>query len=83
MGKVALIAAIAVSACAMGVPARAMPLLRTGATDTGIVQAAEGCGPGGHRGPYGRCVPNYRRPVYRGCPPGTHPGGYGRCRPNY
>jgi hypothetical protein len=34
------------------------------ATGSDVVLAAQGCGPGFHRGPYGRCVPNgYVRPV--------------------
>ena len=48
-----------------------------------IQLVADGCGPGGFRGPYGRC--HYPPPpprYYRGCPPGTHPTPYG-CRPNY
>jgi len=58
--------------------------------------AAGGCGPGYHRGPYGGCVPNrgvivvrppvvVERPIVvvprgRVCPPGFF-WRYGRCRP--
>jgi hypothetical protein len=41
---------------------------------TATADAAQGCGPGYHRGPYGRCVPNrgavvvVRPPVYRAAP---------------
>ncbi len=44
-----------------------------------IVQVDGGCGPGGFRDRFGRCVPKRR---YYGCPPGTHPTPYG-CRRNY
>jgi hypothetical protein len=58
----------------------------------GVANAAGGCGPGFHRGPYERCVPNrevviverpgvvVERPVVRGCPYGFV-WRYGRCRP--
>ncbi|WJR81163.1 hypothetical protein [Bradyrhizobium sp. NP1] len=54
--------------------------------------AAGGCGPGWHRGPYGRCMPNGGAvvvapaapvvvvPGRRVCPPGFF-WRYGRCRP--
>ena len=48
-----------------------------------ITLVAQGCGPGGVRGRYGRCV--YRRPPpppMRRCPPGMHPTP-GGCRPNF
>jgi len=37
-------------------------------------EAREGCGPGGHRGPYGHCRPN-RGPGPRGPVVGVGPGG--------
>jgi hypothetical protein len=46
------------------------PLDRSVSADT--IQAAQGCGPGWHRGPYGRC-----RPMFN-CPPGWHSGPFGR-----
>jgi hypothetical protein len=46
------------------------PLDRSASTDT--IRVAGGCGPGGHRGPYGAC-----RPMYN-CPPGWHSGPFGR-----
>ena len=50
----------------------AAPLDQAVASDTSIIPAAGGCGPGWHRGPYGDC-----RPMYN-CPPGWHSGPYGR-----
>ena len=57
------------------------------AVDRGsIINVEGGCGPYGHRDPYGRCRPNRPPPpppgYYRRCPPGLHPTPYG-CRPNY
>jgi hypothetical protein len=46
------------------------PLDQSVSTDT--IQVAQGCGPGWHRGPYGRC-----RPMFN-CPPGWHSGPFGR-----
>jgi hypothetical protein len=74
--------------------ASAMPLAPLAAADTAaVIQAAQGCGPGFARGPYGGCQPMYRRgpvivdrgPVVvvrpgRVCPPGFA-WRYGRCRP--
>ncbi|MGA7805713.1 GCG_CRPN prefix-to-repeats domain-containing protein [Bradyrhizobium sp.] len=53
---------------------QAMPLapLNQPSDDGAIIRVAGGCGPGGHRGPYGGC-----RPMYN-CPPGWHSGPYGR-----
>jgi hypothetical protein len=59
--------------------AQAMPLAPLGAPAAAedVIQVAQGCGPGFHRGPYGAC-----RPLYS-CPRGWHPGPYGkRCFPN-
>jgi hypothetical protein len=43
-----------------------------------VIQTSGGCGPYGHRGPYGGC-----RPIYN-CPPGWHSGPYGqRCFRNW
>jgi hypothetical protein len=53
------------------------PLAGGQAANGEIIQVAQGCGPGFHRGPYGAC-----RPLYS-CPPGWHPGPYGKqCFPN-
>ena len=82
MKKLALATALTIAAMASGVSAQAMPVLTAGPFDSGIVRVEGGCGPGGHRGPYGRCYPNYNR-GFRGCPPGFHPTPYGRCRPNF
>ena len=81
MKKLILAAAITVGFATAGQAAHAMPALHTGAPDSAIVQVEGGCGPGGHRGPYGRCYPNYRRPYYRACPPGFFLNRFGRCRP--
>jgi hypothetical protein len=43
-----------------------------------VIKVMDGCGPNGHRGPYGHCRPRYN------CPPGWHPGPYGwRCFRNW
>jgi hypothetical protein len=73
--------------------ANAMPLAPLSAADSaGVIQVAQGCGPGFARGPYGRCRPmgyGMRRPPPppivvvrpgRGCGPGFG-WRYGRCRP--
>ena len=87
MRTFALIALAAALPAAGMASARAMPLPALAGADGGIVEVSGGCGPGGHRDFYGRCLPNYRplyRPVYRACPPGFHLGPYrGRCFPNY
>ena len=82
MRKLSLVAVLALSAVGFATQADAMPNLPIPAVSNGIVQVAQGCGPGGHRTPYGRCVPNYRR-GYRACPPGLHLDRFGRCRPNF
>ncbi len=88
MRKLTFAAVAAGCALAMGSSANAMPVPPVGQGSSGITRVEGGCGPGGHRTPYGNCVPNgygygYGRPVYRGCPPGYHLNPYGRCRPNY
>ena len=47
------------------------PVVDPGASSD-VIRVAAGCGPGWHRGPYGRC-----RPMYN-CPPGWRSGPYGR-----
>ena len=68
--------AIAFLGCAglFGVSAsQAMPIPTLDQTQAGMItRVADGCGPGFHRGPYGRC-----RPLFS-CPPGWHTGPYGR-----
>lgn len=58
----------------------------TRAADSAVVQVYEGCGPYGHRGPYGGCRPGGQWGGYvpgYSCPPGWHIGQYGqRCWPN-
>ena len=58
----------------MSMSAQAMPLapLDQQAASPEIIQVAQGCGRGFHRGPAGAC-----RPLYN-CPPGFHTGPYGK-----
>ena len=44
--------------------------------------AAGGCGPGWHRGPFGGCRRNWANPAAHACPRGYHVGPYGGCRGN-
>jgi hypothetical protein len=84
MRRLVLAATVAIAASAVGLSAQAMPALQVAPQDGPIVQVVGGCGPNGHRNPYGQCVPNYmRRPIYRACPPGLHLNRFGRCRPNF
>ena len=87
MRTFALIALAAALPMAGMASARAMTPPALAGTHGSIVEVSGGCGPGGHRDFYGRCVPNFRpfyRPVYRACPPRFHLGPYGgRCFPNY
>lgn len=53
-------------------PSQAMPIPATGPATNGVTLVAQGCGPNGHRGPYGHC-----RRLYT-CPPGWHTGPYGK-----
>ncbi|MCJ2036606.1 GCG_CRPN prefix-to-repeats domain-containing protein [Methylobacterium sp. J-068] len=76
-------------AFAVAAPASALPLdnaVATGAGDARIIQVYGGCGPYGHRGPYGGCRRGGQWGGYvrgRACPPGFHLGPYGRrCWPN-
>ncbi|WP_315719655.1 MULTISPECIES: GCG_CRPN prefix-to-repeats domain-containing protein [unclassified Bradyrhizobium] len=48
------------------------PAMVQGASSAEIIQVAQGCGPGFHRGPRGAC-----RPLYN-CPRGWHTGPYGK-----
>ncbi len=82
MKNLTLAAAMAVAAFGFGATAQAMPVLQAAPMSSGIVQVEGGCGPGGHRTPYGRCVPNYR-PIFRGCGRGFHIDRFGHCRPNF
>lgn len=64
-------ALFAVSVGGLGA-ANAMPLAPLSAVETaGVIQVAQGCGPGYARGPYGGCRPMFRGPPPRGpgyCP---------------
>lgn len=57
---------------AQAAPLAPTPALLQGAPSADIIQVAQGCGPGFHRGPRGAC-----RPLYN-CPPGWHTGPYGK-----
>jgi hypothetical protein len=74
-----LIAAAIISIGAFSA-AQAMPVAPAPA-DGAVTLIAQGCGPGMHRGPLGRCRPN-GEPIIRPCPPGFHRNAIGRCRPN-
>lgn len=79
-----LACAAAIAFCVLGAGAQAMPALHAG-PDRNVLAVEGGCGPGGHRGPDGRCYPNYRR-YYRPvpvCRPGFRPGRYFQCVPNF
>jgi hypothetical protein len=74
---------LAASALALGLglagvsASQAMPVAPPAPSQAEVIQVAQGCGPGFHRGPYGAC-----RPLYS-CPPGWHTGPFGRrCVPN-
>jgi hypothetical protein len=64
----------------------AMPVAPGGSMESPVVLAYGGCGPYGHRGPYGGCRAGGQWGGYRWgrpCPPGFHLGPYGRhCWPN-
>jgi hypothetical protein len=64
----------------------AMPVAPGGISNSAVIQVYGGCGPYGHRGPYGGCRAGGQGGGYRWgrpCPPGFHLGGYGRrCWPN-
>ncbi len=72
--KILVAAAFAVCLSVVaGSASQAMPLAPLDrAASADIIRVAGGCGPGGHRGPYGGC-----RRMYN-CPPGWHSGPYGR-----
>ena len=69
----------------MGFAAAAQAMPAAPGVDVGLAPTyvAEGCGPGFHRGPEGRCRPNEVIAPRRECPRGFHLGPEGReCRPN-
>jgi hypothetical protein len=58
----------------------AMPVAPGGSMESSTVLAYGGCGPYGHRGPYGGCRVGGQWGGYRWgrpCPPGFHLGPYG------
>ena len=77
-------------------PASALPAKLPLGADASVQLVAQGCGPGGWRGPWGGCrdtpytgpLPGggfaapYGRPAYygNGCPPGYWRGPWGHCR---
>jgi hypothetical protein len=71
--KLLAASALAIGLGLMAASAQAMPIYpvdRSGSNE--IIQVAQGCGPGFHRGPGGAC-----RPLYN-CPPGWHTGPFGK-----
>jgi hypothetical protein len=72
-----LIAAALLASAGMfaAVSSQAMPIAAVSQdAASGVIKVADGCGPEGHRGPYGHCRARYS------CPWGWHPGPYGwRC----
>ena len=75
---------VALSFPASALPFPALPLPQ--ADENPIIQVYGGCGPFGHRGPYGGCRAGGQAGGYwrgRPCPPGFHLGRGGRrCWPN-
>ncbi|MDP4025957.1 hypothetical protein Q8W71_25315 [Methylobacterium sp. NEAU 140] len=78
-------AAILAAGLAAPLPASALPLAGLAAgdalPDARIIPVYGGCGPFGHRGPYGGCRRGGQWGGYipgRACPPGWHIGPYGR-----
>ena len=83
MRQIVTTAAAVLAVLGSGVAVQAMPLGRVGGPALTPTLIAEGCGPGFHRGPEGRCRPNEMMAPRRACPRGTHLGPEGReCRPN-
>ena len=76
MKKILATSALAIGLGLAGVSAsQAMPMAPldpSHVASENTIQVAGGCGPGGHRGPYGGC-----RPMFN-CPPRWHSGPYGR-----
>jgi hypothetical protein len=73
--KILAASAFALTLGLTSMSAQAMPLApidQSGASSRDIINVAQGCGPGFHRGPHGAC-----RPLYN-CPPGWHTGPYGK-----
>jgi hypothetical protein len=73
---------------ALGIVSSANATMLVGPVERGsnIEKAYGGCGPYGHRGPWGGCRAGGQWGGYgmgRACPPGFHLGPYGRrCWPN-
>lgn len=86
----AAFAGLSSTAFAMAVQSPAVGISRAD-TASLVVQVANGCGPGGYRGPYGSCH-SYGTGPYpggyfgpfqnagNGCPPGFWRGPWGHCR---
>jgi hypothetical protein len=81
MNRIFAAALFAATVAGFGTANAAMPMAPLSAADTaGVIQVAQGCGPGYARGPRGFCRPMYRAgPVIRSCPPGWFRNPYGRC----
>jgi len=85
MKKIRTLFAFALAA-GLAAPAYAMPVAPV-APQSQIEQVYGGCGPYGHRGPFGGCRWGGQWGGYgwgTACPPGFHLGPYGRrCWPSY
>ena len=81
-----ILATLALLAASVPVgPAAALPMAAPDLPGAPVVQVSGGCGPYGHRGPYGYCRPGGQLGYAPGrfCPPGWHLGRFGRrCWPN-
>jgi hypothetical protein len=77
--KMLKLSTIAIGFGLMTMSVRAMPVFPVGkSAPSEVIQVAQGCGPGFHRGPRGAC-----RPLYN-CPRGWHTGPFGRrCTRNW
>lgn len=84
MMKIVLSAAMSLSL--VGVADAAVTVAPIEKSNSAVIQVYGGCGPYGHRGPYGGCRAGGQWGGYRWgrpCPPGFHLGPYGRqCWPN-
>jgi hypothetical protein len=88
--KIFAAAFIVATLAGFGAANASMPLAPAGvATNSDIIQVADGCGRGYFRGPHGRCHPIASRGfvsppiIKRHCPPGYRLTPRGHCRPAY
>jgi hypothetical protein len=74
--------ALVVGICATFIlaSADAMPIQALSEPSSLTIQVADGCGPGGWRGPWGACHHPHYFGGWNGCPPGYWHGPWGHCR---